>query len=169
VNCPAGDHDVLALTLDQPFASLIAASVKKTETRSWGTSYRGWLMIHASARWTRAIRDDALTAADMLRRQRSPDQVPGRWAWHQTLGSVLCVARLADCVRGGGPVDEFDRTFGGFGPDRWAWRLEDLRPLSRPVPARGYQKLWVPSPALLDEVRAVLPRRAPGQTEAILA
>ena len=36
-----------ALTLYQPYASLIAVGAKTIETRSWGTSYRGGLLIHA--------------------------------------------------------------------------------------------------------------------------
>lgn len=38
-----------ALTLWQPWASLIALGEKRYETRSWATSYRGLLAIHASA------------------------------------------------------------------------------------------------------------------------
>lgn len=37
------------LTLHQPWASLIALGVKTIETRSWTTSYRGPLAIHAGA------------------------------------------------------------------------------------------------------------------------
>lgn len=36
-----------ALTVRQPWASLIACGAKTIETRSWRTSYRGWLAIHA--------------------------------------------------------------------------------------------------------------------------
>lgn len=36
-----------ALTIRQPWASLIAAGVKAIETRSWSTSFRGPLAIHA--------------------------------------------------------------------------------------------------------------------------
>jgi hypothetical protein len=35
------------LTLLQPWASLIALGVKTIETRSWSTSWRGGLVIHA--------------------------------------------------------------------------------------------------------------------------
>lgn len=38
-----------ALTLTQPWASLVALGEKRIETRSWGTSYRGELAIHAAA------------------------------------------------------------------------------------------------------------------------
>lgn len=40
-----------ALTIRQPWASLIAAGVKTIETRSWSTRYRGPLAIHAGRRW----------------------------------------------------------------------------------------------------------------------
>lgn len=38
-----------ALTLWQPWASLVALDVKTIETRSWSTSYRGPLAIHAGS------------------------------------------------------------------------------------------------------------------------
>lgn len=37
-----------AITLTQPWATLIAVGAKKIETRSWSTSYRGPLAIHAA-------------------------------------------------------------------------------------------------------------------------
>ena len=39
-----------AITLRQPWASLVALGVKAIETRSWSTRYRGPLAIHAAAR-----------------------------------------------------------------------------------------------------------------------
>lgn len=32
-----------ALTLTQPWATLVAIQAKRIETRSWGTDYRGWI------------------------------------------------------------------------------------------------------------------------------
>lgn len=37
------------LTLTQPWATLVAIGAKKIETRSWTTTYRGPLLIHAAA------------------------------------------------------------------------------------------------------------------------
>lgn len=54
---------IKALTVWQPWASLIAHGVKVFETRSWATKWRGPLAIHAAGRWGRDI--------DMLV-QRSP-------------------------------------------------------------------------------------------------
>ncbi len=42
---------IKALTIWQPYASLIAAGLKQYETRSWSTRYRGLLAIHAAKRW----------------------------------------------------------------------------------------------------------------------
>lgn len=43
-----------ALTLRQPWASLVAIGVKQVETRSWTTAYRGPLAIHSSKRLSNA-------------------------------------------------------------------------------------------------------------------
>lgn len=39
-----------ALSLTQPWATLVAISAKQIETRSWQSAYRGTLAIHATAR-----------------------------------------------------------------------------------------------------------------------
>lgn len=36
------------LSIKEPFASLISLSIKKIETRSWKTNYKGEIYIHAS-------------------------------------------------------------------------------------------------------------------------
>lgn len=37
-----------AISLWQPWASLVAAGIKRIETRSWGTNFRGPIAIHAA-------------------------------------------------------------------------------------------------------------------------
>jgi len=37
-----------AISLLQPWATLVVTGVKTIETRSWGTKYRGPILIHAS-------------------------------------------------------------------------------------------------------------------------
>jgi hypothetical protein len=48
-----------AITLHQPWASLVAIGAKTIETRSWSTRHRGPLAIHAGATMTRAQRATA--------------------------------------------------------------------------------------------------------------
>ena len=38
------------LSVKEPFATLILNGIKKIETRSWKTNYRGELFIHASGK-----------------------------------------------------------------------------------------------------------------------
>ncbi len=39
-----------ALSIIQPWASLIATGIKDVENRTWRTNYRGEFLIHASAK-----------------------------------------------------------------------------------------------------------------------
>lgn len=88
-----------ALTLWQPWASLVALGVKRIETRSWSTDYRGPLAIHAGTK-----------------RPSTDGSVGGWWphqdpdlGWHAyhmgadrqillPLGAIVATARLVDVV-----------------------------------------------------------------------
>jgi hypothetical protein len=126
---------VHALSVFQPWASLLVHGVKQVETRPWRTAHRGLLAVHASARLPPA--DRALCGHEPFRsalRQAGldpHDQLP--------LGAVLGTVRLLDCVR----VEELphlparERSLGDFRPGRWAWLLGDPSPWPTPRPARG--------------------------------
>lgn len=53
-----------AITIWQPWASLIACGAKKYETRPWATSYRGPIAIHAAARDTKSILKECFPCGD---------------------------------------------------------------------------------------------------------
>jgi len=104
-----------AITLWQPWASLIACGAKKYETRSWYTNYRGKIAIHASKK--KPPRQDefdyevfsAITGA-LSKAYRGwrfdwwlgghtvyPD---GTYSGHaMPLGSIVAVAELVGCRR----------------------------------------------------------------------
>ncbi len=50
-----------AITLTQPWATLVAIGAKRIETRSWQSSYRGPLAIHAAKGFPRECRELCLT------------------------------------------------------------------------------------------------------------
>lgn len=50
-----------ALTLQQPWATLVAIGAKKIETRSWKTNYRGEIAIHVSKHLNPVSRSLAMT------------------------------------------------------------------------------------------------------------
>jgi activating signal cointegrator 1 len=92
-----------ALTLTQPWATLVAIGAKRIETRSWETLYRGPLVIHAakglgSVGGVRGLRDlccrepfkSALRAGGIDLDQLDIDVLP--------LGAIVATCTLLDCV-----------------------------------------------------------------------
>lgn len=84
-----------ALTLWQPWASLVAVGAKTIETRSWRTSYRGRLAIHAA----KAASVEA--GAFLLSHECWSALWPDRRALdapHLVRGAVIATCELVDCV-----------------------------------------------------------------------
>lgn len=122
-----------AVTLHQPYASLIAVRMKPWETRGRRTSHRGPIAIHAGLVCRTCFPDDL---ADELAEEFGID-------WSRTLprGGVVAVGVLADCVPAE-TVPEIERVWGDFAPGRFAWRIEEVRTLHPAIPARGCQGMW---------------------------
>lgn len=128
-----------ALSLTQPFATLVAIGAKRVETRNWSTQYRGPLAIHAAKAFPAEMR--ALCRRPVFQRALAlldPDQLP--------LGQVIAIGRVADVRSTNSP--SFMRTlspteiaFGDYRPDRFGWVLSGVRPIP-PVAARGMLGLW---------------------------
>lgn len=142
-----------AVSLLQPWASLVAVGAKKIETRSWGTNYRGPLAIHASKGWN--IEQSSLLSCWEFQAGLAP--LVGRplnfakltWSGieekHLPRGAVVAVCNLVDCV----PTDSLtqaqigtDRPFGDFSLGRYGWLLADVKLFPKPVPAKGMLGLW---------------------------
>ena len=146
-----GKTRMKAVSLCQPYASLIAAGVKTIETRGWAPP-KGLMgqriAIHAAK---------AIETADVRGRSRH-DLIAAalndpEWEKNVPRGAVVCTAVLdsAALVTGSEqdgqataanrhpvPVDEW----GDFGPGRWLWFLRDVEPVDPPAPARGHQGFW---------------------------
>ena len=136
-----------ALSVMQPWATLIALGAKRIETRSWSTHHRGPLAIHASGRMNRdallSLHEQRIRealAAGGYREGSGPTSNP----FGLPLGALLAVVTLVDIQRipQGNIPDEPERTFGDYAPGRFAWIIEDVRPLPEPVPAKGRLGLW---------------------------
>ena len=136
-----------ALSVMQPWATLIALGAKRIETRSWSTSYRGPLAIHASGRITKeaamSLRDPLIRealAAGGYREGNGPATNP----FGLPLGAVIAVVTLID-VRRITPESvpaEPERSFGDYTPGRFAWRIDEVQRLPEPVAAKGALGLW---------------------------
>lgn len=135
------------LTIYQPWASLVAIGAKKIETRSWATKYRGLLAIHAGQKWTPQLQ--AISKKDIFFNVFWPEY-NGKYVSEQLrklpLGVVLATCRLVDCIlitpEFVATLSEQEVAFGDYSPGRYAWILEDPKPLPQPVPAKGGRRLW---------------------------
>lgn len=140
-----------AITIWQPWASLIAIGAKPDETRSWrvpvSVQQGSTLAIHAATRGLRTCWAEMLHAglSAYIQAQRAlgkaglrPDELP--------LGAVVAVCRLKRCLPTEFRAQQLtatERLFGDYSAGRYAWELELLLDLSAdPVPARGKQGLW---------------------------
>lgn len=132
-----------AISLTQPWATLVALGKKRIETRSWGASYRGPVAIHSSKLYPPDCRALART---------SPFREALAGQWTLPLGMVLATATLVDVQKlwtrddvmallgQHGTLDEV--SFGDYTLGRHVWILKDVRRLPYPVPARGSLGLW---------------------------
>lgn len=123
-----------AITVTQPFASLIAAGVKRYETRSWSTRYRGPLLIHsAKGVWG----PDAARYAVSLRRA---GLLPRTLLSDLPRGAIIAIAELVD-VLPSDVVPPAELFTGPWAPAAYAWRFGWVLPVE-PMPWRGRLSLW---------------------------
>lgn len=134
-----------ALSLWEPWASLMRFDEKRFETRSWHTNYRGPIAIHASKNREElelALEEPFRSVLISHGVQKIGDL---------TFGAFVAVADLRVCVPTGRSVylpeiekhrAEHEYSFGNYEPGRFAWHCTNLRPLREPLPARGMQGLW---------------------------
>ena len=121
-----------AITIKEPYASLISNGVKKIETRSWKTNYRGYLYIHAG-KTTQKVSDDVLS---LLKGNKTNN------------GKILCRCKLKDCVY---MTEEFidnlkntnpiEYKCGKYEVGRYAWILDDIEQVDM-VDVKGNLNLW---------------------------
>lgn len=143
-----------AITLTQPWASLVAIGAKRIETRSWKTNYRGPLAIHAAKGWDPAIRAEARRnhriAATMSKAGLTNWDFLPRGCIVATCELHMIVATNregwewldGDGCRQTYKLDQQELCFGDYTPGRWAWLLANTQELDQPVPARGGLGLW---------------------------
>lgn len=169
-----------AISLWQPWASLIACGAKPFETRSWAPPREligQTIAIHAAKKIDKGAAqfaeelmygqhsDGGFALADKLEASMkgTPDSLMGQFGQAlMPIGAVVCTAKLVAAFQLGGlaegtavtassvvrrfvsrPMPECftvrNDDFGDYAPGRWAWLLQDVRPLNPPAPAIGRQ------------------------------
>lgn len=119
-----------ALTIKEPWASLIVNGYKKYEFRSWKTNYRGKILIHAGMSIEK----------DMLGNIKDYNIEINK-------GAIIGEADLVDCIL---VNEEFDKelrnidkiVYGNNHINNYAWKLENIKKYDKPIPIKGKLGLW---------------------------
>lgn len=125
------------LSLTEPYASLVKDGVKKIETRSWKTNYRGRLYIHVSS-------------TPIPVKCRNNSELMNLVDYNNlNFGHIICSCYLEDCVL---MTDSFiekikntdynEYIAGEYAPGRYAWILKDLEVLDNPIKVGGHLGIW---------------------------
>lgn len=126
-----------ALTIHQPWAWAIAQGHKRIENRSWYTSHRGSLLIHAGR---------SIQSIESGRRyiERLGLRVPDRGTL--VFGAIVAIARVKACVEVETVLDE------PFAEGPVCWLLTDVRAVD-PFPYSGAQGLFEVPESVVDQLR----------------
>ena len=123
------------ISIKEPFATLIKNGMKKIETRSWKTNYRGEIFIHASGK---------SSAKEFLTNDFVIDLIKDM---DMNFGNIICRCNLVDCIY----MDEkflndikqnkVEYNLGEYKVGRYAWVMEDITPIY-PIKAKGKLNIW---------------------------
>lgn len=120
-----------ALTIKQPWASLIVNNYKKYEFRSWKTNYRGKILIHAGLNVER----------DYIKRFSC-------YNIEYITGAIIGEAELIGCIL---VTEEFQSSLEAenilvYGNHvhiaNYAWKLTNIKKYEKPIVTKGKLGLW---------------------------
>ena len=139
---------VKALTMTDPWGTLVALGAKQIETRSWSTPHRGPMAIHIA----RTLPPEAAACCQEPPFRQALEAGGYRWqpdtggqnSWGLPLGHIVAVVWLDEVVRITPMfrVEEPERSFGNYCQGRYAWIFSAVYRLPRPLPARGSLGVW---------------------------
>lgn len=122
------------ITIKEPYATLIKNNVKLIETRSWKTSYRGKLYIHASLIKNNKINDE-------IKMYYNEEDLK--------MGYIICKCNLVDCIYMSESFinnlkkdNYIEYLCGNYEIGRYAWILKDVKILKYPIKVKGKLGIW---------------------------
>lgn len=127
-----------AISLWQPWASLIVMGLKTYETRSWHTSYRGELLICAAKKKSADQKTYWEYISDEhINNPQEFDSLP--------FGCAIVIVNLTNCIKMTpqfiNSQSEVERDCGDWSIGRFAWKLENIRRVEN-IPVKGAQGLF---------------------------
>lgn len=161
-----------AITLHEPWASLVVNGEKRVETRGWKTSYRGELYIHAAQSLPSYARDAIRGSSlfqKLLIKHELLEVVEDRMKHHFDLGAIIGVVNLVDCRKSEtivelmkwaknkkqdhitllNSLEEVDirdwrqeLLLGNYDANRFGWVFANIVKFEQPVFVKGFQRIW---------------------------
>lgn len=141
----------------QPWASLLCAGIKEVETRSWKTSYRGKVYIHAS----RVLIDPTPEMVKLI----PVDKWVGKGLLLCPTGGIIGSVEIVDCIT----ADQFkvqypgivekETILGDLTPGRYAWICKNPVLFKEIIPCKGALSFWnIPADVMekIENAKAVL-------------
>lgn len=131
-----------ALTIKEPWATLIIDGYKKYEFRSWKTNYRGKILIHAGMSEEK----------DILKKFKD-------YNLNCSKGMIIGEALLTDCILVTKEFEEellkIDKTVYGRESHemKYAWELENVIKYDKPILIKGKLGLWNYEEETMHEMR----------------
>lgn len=125
--------EIRVLSIRQPWTELVLSHGKDVENRTWTTTWRGVLVLHAGLRW-----DDTAAEPAIQHGVRLDQHLPTGY---------LGVADLVDVHRGRGCCRPWGQT------GTYHWRLTNPRRFPAPIPAPGRLGLHRPHPLWMPRLR----------------
>lgn len=111
--------------------------MKRIETRSWKTKYRGEIYIHAGK------------SKNFLKKINNSKVLNLLEGIELNYGNIICKAKLVDCVY---MTEEFidkiknennyEYALGEYAVGRYAWVLEGVQELDKKICAKGKLNIW---------------------------
>lgn len=130
--------DVVAcLTVQAPWAQMIATGDKTIENRRWRTAYRGPLVIHSGKTF-----DPAGIELALLNDVWPPSPKDCAWG-HIAVTWLHDMHHANDCPAHESSDPEHECARWGM-PDQWHWVLRDTIAFPEPIDGGGKQQLFAP-------------------------
>ena len=120
-----------ALTIKEPWATLIIEGYKTYEFRSWKTNYRGKILIHAG----------------MTLEKENAEKFK-EYNLDYSRGAIIGEAEITDCIFVTKEVNEKLKkinplVYGKSGHvEKYAWKLENVKKYDEPIFIKGQLGLW---------------------------
>lgn len=134
-----------ALTLWQPWATLIAIGAKKVETRGWRPPASLGRLVICSAQRPMNLERDVASEATRLRIYAALGRRGHPHGDFMLYGRALCVVTVTTvCATDtlARTLSEDEQAFGDYTAGRFGWVLGDLRVFARPFPVCGRQGIF---------------------------